>query len=49
MITETRYRKLHVVVSEELFQKIKQHGQLPNIDALVGNLLAEYFEGEITC
>lgn len=45
MKTETRYRKLHLVVDEELFQKIKQQGQLPNIDTLVGNLLAEYFEG----
>lgn len=39
-----RYRKLHLVVSEQIFQKIIERGQLQDIDALVGNLLAKYLE-----
>lgn len=41
-----RYRKLHLVVSEQLFQKIIEHGQLQDIDSLVGNLLSDYFDGK---
>lgn len=43
-----RFKKLHCLIPEELFEEIRIRGLLPDIDTIVAELLYEKLENEET-